>query len=66
MTDFKIFMHDAPNAGAGWPGYLDMLARGGHLQGGSAIGHGATFVKKGVAPPITAHLTGFIRIGRKP
>ncbi|CAM3111015.1 YciI family protein [Asticcacaulis taihuensis] len=66
MADFIFLMHDTPNETpnqtSGWPAYLDGLARGGHLRGGSAIGSGAAFRKNGAASSITAHLTGFIRI----
>ena len=66
MADFIFLMHDTlnetPNKTAGWPAYLDGLARGGHLRGGSAIGSGAAFRKDGAASSITAHLTGFIRV----
>ncbi|MGN6207399.1 YciI family protein [Asticcacaulis sp.] len=66
MADFIFLMHDTPNETPDeantWPAYLDSLARGGHLRGGSAIGNGAAFRKDGAAPSITAHLTGFIRI----
>jgi len=66
MADFIFLMHDTPNETPDeantWPAYLDTLARGGHLRGGSAIGSGAAFRKDGTAASITAHLTGFIRI----
>ena len=58
MADFIFLMRDTPNETTGWPAYLDGLARGGHLRGGSAIGNGTAFRKDGAVSSITAHLTG--------
>ncbi len=63
MADFIFLMHDTPGAPSGeWPAYLDKLASGGHLRGGSAIGGGVSLRKDGQLADITSHLTGFIRI----
>jgi len=65
MADYLLLMHgDATDERAeAWPAYFDSLAAKGCLRGGSAIGAGVC-VRKGAAPPppVSAHLTGFIRI----
>ncbi len=61
-------MHDdVPERGSGardddWAGYLAMLQASGNFQGGSAIGAGVCVRKSGVAPNVTGHLSGFIRV----
>jgi hypothetical protein len=72
MPGYLLLMHnDVPQAGGGppmqapaqtWGPYLGRLQAEGNFQGGSAIGDGVCARKSGVAPPITTHLTGFIRI----
>ena len=68
MPDYLLLMHDdipARTGGANdtdWVPYLARLQESGHFQGGSAIGAGACVRKAGAVPPITAHLSGFIRV----
>jgi hypothetical protein len=64
MREFLLFMHgDAVDeAEADWPTYLDGLARGGRLRGGSSLGGGACFRRDGTQRPTSDHLTGFIRV----
>jgi len=65
MADFIFLMHDdAPEfpGHEAWGLYLGELQAKGRLQGGSAIGPGLCARKAGPAPPVTAHLTGFIRV----
>ncbi len=64
MADFIMLMHTLPGkvSEGSWDGYLDRLAKAGHLRGGSAIGGGKCFNKSGIATPVSAHLSGFIRI----
>ena len=45
-----------------WEPYLRKLKEGGHFRGGSAIGDGECARKSGATPPISKHLSGFIRI----
>ncbi len=42
--------------------YIGRLQASGNFQGGSAIGTGVCVRKSGVAPGITGHLSGFIRV----
>jgi len=63
MTDYIFLMHDdADGDEAAWEPYLQALKRRGCFEGGSAIGEGACVRKTGAPPPVTAHLTGFIRV----
>ena len=58
-------MHnDAPDGRdtVDWESYLTKLKTGGHFEGGSAIGAGICAAKARVAPKITTHLSGYIRI----
>ena len=65
MADYMLLMHD-DEADTGisqdWGAYLEKLRSAGVLRGGSAIGPGICVRRRGVAPGITAHLTGFIRV----
>ena len=69
MPDYLFLMHDdAPDSGSeptgdGWGRYIETLQASGNFQGGSAIGGGVCARKSGVAPMITGHLSGFIRVG---
>ncbi len=71
MNDYIIFMHsDAVQANAdvntdAWNRYFAMLQGSGRFSGGSSIGDGACVTKSGQAKPITAHLTGYIRVQAK-
>ncbi len=64
MPDYLFLMHDdAPATDEAWPPYLARLQATGHFQGGSAIGAGLCARRTGTPPAITAHITGFLRIG---
>jgi hypothetical protein len=63
MTDYIFLMHDdAAGEELAWEPYLSRLRQTGHFQGGSAIGEGTCARKSGRPPPVTAHLTGFVRV----
>jgi hypothetical protein len=68
MPDYMMFMHSMPEGSGGegthleWDAYIAKLQAAGGFQGGSAIGPGACFNRDGDAPPVTAHITGFMRI----
>jgi hypothetical protein len=64
MADYILLMHGdgGEERAADWEAYLDGLANAGRLRGGSAIGQGAAYRKAGAAGPVSAHLTGFVRI----
>jgi hypothetical protein len=63
MTEYIFLMHDdATGDEDDWQPYLDKLKQAGVFDGGSAIGDGVTARKGGASAPITAHLTGYIRI----
>jgi hypothetical protein len=64
MPDFIFLMHnDAPDEReADWDAYLGRLGAAGHLRGGSAMGGGVCARKDGAVRPLTAHLSGFIRV----
>jgi hypothetical protein len=67
--DYILFMHEDAHTGSdaigddAWEQYITDLQRGGHFEGGSAIGGGITISKAGEgAKRITRHLTGYLRI----
>jgi len=63
MADYIFLMHDdADEDGSGWEPYLAKLKENGCFEGGSAIGDGACVRKAGVASPLSAHLTGYVRV----
>jgi hypothetical protein len=63
MTEYIFLMHDdAIDDEEAWGPYLDRLKQGGFFEGGSAIGGGVCARKSGESPPVSAHLTGYIRI----
>ncbi len=66
MAQYILLMHDdSPNEVGGeaaWGDYLARLRALGCFEGGSAIGAGACVRKCGDVPPVTATLSGFIRI----
>ncbi len=65
LGDYLLLMHDdAPGdeRQQDWPAYLARLQAAGALQGGSAIGGGQCFRKAGVVPPVSAQLSGFVRV----
>jgi hypothetical protein len=63
MTEYIFLMHDdAIDDENTWGPYLDRLKQGGFFEGGSAIGGGVCARKSGELPPVTVHLTGYIRV----
>ena len=67
MIDFILFMHDDAPQGQGrpaaeWAAYLAKLRDAGAFQGGSAIGSGVCVSKASSPPPVTRHISGYIRI----
>jgi hypothetical protein len=66
MPDFIFLMHDdapdAPQILYDWESYIAKLRASGHFEGGSAIGAGECVNKSGVAPGISHHLSGYIRV----
>ncbi|SFS08566.1 hypothetical protein SAMN05421771_1502 [Granulicella pectinivorans] len=68
MPEYLLLMHnDIPQRGEegnanAWGDYLGGLQAADILEGGSAIGTGICVRKQGVAPPIAAHLSGYLRI----
>ncbi|MEQ1508723.1 MAG: hypothetical protein ABMB14_41230 [Myxococcota bacterium] len=63
MTEYLVLMHaGADGDDAAWGAYLAGLRASGRFDGGSAIGSGVCVSKTGAAPPITAHLVGYLRI----
>ena len=64
MADFMMLMHDTGEMEGhpDWRPYLSELRAKGVLQGGSAMGQGVCVVKSGEAPPISRHITGYIKI----
>ena len=63
MPDYVLLMHDdADDDSAAWEPYLRRLGQSACFEGGSAMGDGVCARKSGTAPPVTGHLTGYIRI----
>lgn len=64
MAEFILLMHadGGPESAADWARYLEGLRATGKALGGSAIGAGVCVRRNGVAAPVSAHLTGFIRV----
>lgn len=65
MPDYLLLMHSdtvVDEKVADWSAYLGRLEACGVLRGGSAIGAGACVRRGKTAPPLTAHLAGFVRI----
>jgi hypothetical protein len=68
MKDFILLMHDdvppneAANTGEAWTSYLRRLRESGRFSGGSSIGAGKCFAKVASPKPITAHLSGYLRV----
>lgn len=69
MPDYIFLMHTPTDARPGnhpdWGPYLARLQSSGRFQGGSAIGPGVCVRQSGEAPPVTADLTGFLRVSAK-
>jgi hypothetical protein len=63
VADYLLLMHDDAVADSeAWGPYLQGLQQRGVLEGGSAIGGGLCARKSGNPPPLTDHITGFIRV----
>lgn len=64
MRDFIFLMHGDANEDVAqdWDSYLNKLKAEGRFEGGSGIGEGACYRKSGATPPVTDHLTGYIRV----
>lgn len=65
MNDYIFLMHDDSTGDFDpdeWGPYLARLIAGGQFEGGSAIGGGTCVRKSGTVPPLTARLSGYIRI----
>jgi hypothetical protein len=63
MPDYILLMHDdAVHDEQAWEPYLHGLRQDGCFQGGSAMGGGICVRKSGPPAPLTAHLSGFIRV----
>ena len=65
MRDFILFSHcdcAARPSAAMWTDYLAALRRRGAFDGGSAIGEGRTFRQRAEPAPVSAQLSGYIRI----
>src|SRR5262245_26213947 len=63
MAEYIFLMHDdAVDSDEDWEPYLQRLRQSGCFEGGSAIGEGVCVRKRGAAPAVTGHLTGYIRV----
>jgi hypothetical protein len=64
MNDYIFLMHNdgTSTGGFDWEPYIAKLQKSGHFNGGSAVGGGVCVNKSGLAPKISGHLTGFIRV----
>lgn len=64
MAEFIVLMHadGGPESGADWGRYLEGLRATGKFQGGSAIGDGVCVRRTGVAGPLSAQLTGYLKV----
>jgi hypothetical protein len=63
MSEYIFLMHDDASPGdQAWGPYIKTLQKNGFFEGGSAIGGGICTRKTGRTPPISAHLTGYIRV----
>ncbi len=65
MPDYLMLMHNDPARAADdsdWATYIERLNRTGKFRGGSAIGNGICKRKSGMAPPVTGHIGGYIRL----
>lgn len=62
MPDYIFLMHDDADDDSDWGPYLAKLKKSGRFEGGSAIGGGTCVKKTGAASPLSAHLTGYVRV----
>ncbi len=64
MNEYILFMHDdgGPTADDDWGVYLTRLKESGVFQGGSSIGGGVCLSRAGEAKPISAQLSGYIKV----
>ena len=65
MADYLLLMRDdvtRPVDDSQWPEYLAKLSAAGAFRGGSEIGGGVSVRRAGEPAPMSAGLTGFVRI----
>lgn len=68
MNDYLLLMHDdalqasEAQSEPAWTRYLDSLRRSGRFDGGSAIGLGACHRRSDPPAPLSASLTGYLRV----
>jgi hypothetical protein len=64
MVDFIFLIHGDAVAEEelSWEDYIQKLKQLGSFEGGSLIGDGVCARRNGAAPPLTAHLIGYIRV----
>lgn len=68
INDDLLLMHDDARPAAeadsepAWARYLERLHRTGRFVGGSAIGTGACYRKSELPAPLSASLTGYLRV----
>lgn len=68
MPDYILFMHNdatddaIASSGDRWNRYFTMLNGSGAFEGGSSIGDGVCMSRVRPDKPVSAHLTGFIRV----
>lgn len=65
MPDYLVLMHDdatEPERDSDWVAYIERLEELGCFRGGSEIGAGQTFRKRGAAGAVATHINGFVRI----
>ena len=62
MKDYLLLMHVGTTPQAEWAPYIAQLQAAGCFQGGSSIGDGVCASRSGNPPPVTRHLSGYIKI----
>jgi hypothetical protein len=65
MSDFILLMHDdvrSPPSSEMWGSYISALRDLGVFDGGSSIGDGTAFRKRGGSSRNSSHLAGYIRV----
>lgn len=64
MADYILLMHadGGPESGEAWGRYLEGLRATGRFSGGSTVGAGACFRRTGTPAPVSAQITGYIRV----
>lgn len=64
MADYIFLMHSdvVADQQGDWDAYFEKLKQSDAFEGGSEIGEGVCVRKSGMAPPLTEHLVGYIRL----